>query len=72
LGSHKTPVRQLCQCERDSGPHLCHEGRLWSSGGVTAGIGLAPALIDSDFGSEVAFGGRPLSRRFLKRAGEQS
>ena len=47
-------------------------GRIWTSGGVTAGIDLALALVEADHGSELA---QQIAREllvFVRRPGGQS
>jgi transcriptional regulator GlxA family with amidase domain len=48
------------------------DGATWSSGGVTAGIDLALALIEDDFGSVVALKTARVMVVFVKRPGGQS
>jgi transcriptional regulator GlxA family with amidase domain len=38
----------------DADPIYVHEGRVWTSAGVTAGLDLALALVEEDHGAEVA------------------
>src|SRR5437879_6355791 len=48
------------------------DGPVWTSAGMTAGIDLAPAVIEKDFGADVA---RAVARRLVvyhRRAGGQS
>ncbi|MFZ0900442.1 MAG: hypothetical protein WBW98_03050 [Candidatus Sulfotelmatobacter sp.] len=33
---------------------MCGDGKFWTAAGVTAGIDLSLAVIEEDFGSEVA------------------
>ena len=49
-----------------------HDGRVWSSAGVTTGIDLALALIEEDCGRETAIGVARVLVVYLKRAGGQS
>ena len=49
-----------------------HDGRIWSSAGVTTGIDLALALIEQDAGREVAMHVARILVVYLKRAGGQS
>ena len=49
-----------------------HDGSVWSSGGVTSGIDLALALVEDDFGSEVALKTARVMVVFVKRPGGQS
>ncbi|SDV46771.1 GlxA family transcriptional regulator [Chitinasiproducens palmae] len=48
------------------------QGRLWTSAGVTAGIDLALALVEQDFGKEVALEVAGELVVYLKRPGGQS
>src|SRR5215470_1051375 len=49
-----------------------HDGRVWTSAGVTSGIDLALALIEQDAGREVALEVARMLVVYLKRAGGQS
>ena len=49
-----------------------HDGRVWSSAGVTTGIDLALALIEEDAGRQVAMNVARMLVVYLKRAGGQS
>ena len=49
-----------------------HDGRVWTSAGVTSGIDLALALIEQDAGREVAIKVARILVVYLKRAGGQS
>jgi len=53
-------------------PLFTHEGKLWSSAGVAAGIDLALAMVDEDHGHEVAMQVAQSLVVFLKRPGGQS
>ncbi len=56
----------------DPDPIYIHDGRYWSSAGVTAGIDLALALVEEDFGVDVA---QHIARwlvMFLHRPGGQT
>jgi transcriptional regulator GlxA family with amidase domain len=48
-----------------------HDGRIWTSGGVTAGIDLALAIIEDDLGSELALQAARVMVVFAKRPGGQ-
>lgn len=48
------------------------DGRLWTSGGVTAGIDLALALIEADLGKDIAIATARQLVVFVKRPGGQS
>ncbi len=71
---------RFCPRLRDSFPKIrvepdaifVQDGRIWSSAGVSAGIDLALAMIEEDFGHTIAL---DVARRlvvFLKRPGGQS
>jgi transcriptional regulator GlxA family with amidase domain len=49
-----------------------HDGQMWSSAGVSAGIDLALALIEEDYGHRVAIETARQMVVFMKRAGGQS
>jgi transcriptional regulator GlxA family with amidase domain len=49
-----------------------HDGKVWSSAGVTTGIDLALALIEEDAGRQVAMNVARMLVVYLKRAGGQS
>lgn len=49
-----------------------HDGRVWTSAGVTSGIDLALALIEQDAGRDVAIHVARILVVYLKRAGGQS
>jgi transcriptional regulator GlxA family with amidase domain len=49
-----------------------HDGRIWSSAGVTSGIDLALSLIEQDAGRKVAIEVARMLVVYLKRAGGQS
>ena len=38
----------------DADPIYTHDGSVWTSAGVTAGIDLALAMVEADYGSEIA------------------
>ena len=56
----------------DSDPIFIHDGRLWTSAGVTAGMDLALALVEVDLGSAVALAVARELVMFLRRPGSQS
>lgn len=58
------------QVEPDS--VFIHDGDVWTSAGVTAGMDLALALVDEDLGPDVALAVARLLVVFLKRPGGQS
>jgi len=49
-----------------------HEGAVWTSAGVTAGMDLAPALVEEDYGRDVALAVARELVVFLRRPGGQS
>jgi transcriptional regulator GlxA family with amidase domain len=49
-----------------------HDGPVWTSGGVTSGIDLALALIEDDFGAQLALKTARIMVVFVKRPGGQS
>ena len=56
----------------DPDPIYIHDGRLWSSAGVTAGIDLSLALVEDDLGTEVAQVVARWLVMFLRRPGGQT
>ncbi len=56
----------------DADPIFINDGPFWTSAGVTAGMDLALALVESDLGHEVAIGVARELVMFLKRPGSQS
>ncbi|XPV76245.1 MAG: GlxA family transcriptional regulator [Desulfovibrio sp.] len=48
------------------------DGNIWTSGGVTAGIDLALALVEKDFGLEIALEASRKLLVYFKRPGSQS
>jgi transcriptional regulator GlxA family with amidase domain len=56
----------------DPDPVFIHDGHVWTSAGVTAGMDLALALVEEDLGPEVALAVARLLVVFLKRPGGQS
>ena len=56
----------------DPEPIFIHEGRIWTSAGVTAGIDLALALVEEDYGHKVAIATARQLVMFIKRPGGQS
>ncbi|MEV0999008.1 GlxA family transcriptional regulator [Nonomuraea sp. NPDC050202] len=53
-------------------PIFIHDGRIWSSAGVTAGMDLALALVEEDRGQQVALKVARQLVLFLRRPGNQS
>ena len=58
--------------EVDADALFITDGRIWTSGGVTAGIDLALALIEADLGHRTAIGIARQLVMFVKRPGGQS
>jgi transcriptional regulator GlxA family with amidase domain len=56
--------------ERD--PIFVHDGPVWTSAGVTAGIDLSLALVEEDLGRAIALGVARYLVMFLKRPGGQA
>ncbi len=56
----------------DADPIYVHDGQIWTSAGVTAGIDLSLALIEEDLGRKIAMQVARHLVVFLKRAGGQS
>lgn len=56
----------------DPDPIYVHDGRIWTSAGVTAGIDLALALVQDDLGTEVAQTVARWLVMFLHRPGGQT
>ena len=56
----------------DPDPIYVHDGRVWTSAGVTAGIDLALALVQADMGTEVAQTVARWLVMFLHRPGGQT
>ncbi len=56
----------------DADPIYVHDGGVWTSAGVTAGIDLALALVDDDLGTEVAQTVARWLVMFLHRPGGQT
>ena len=56
----------------DPDPIFVHDGPVWSSAGVTAGIDLSLALLEDDLGRAIALGVARQLVVFLKRPGGQA
>jgi transcriptional regulator GlxA family with amidase domain len=56
----------------DPDPVFIHEGDVWTSAGITAGIDLALALVEEDLGSTTALAVARALVVFLKRPGGQA
>jgi transcriptional regulator GlxA family with amidase domain len=76
VATHWASAQLLADCFADLRVEpdriFCHDGPVWSSGGVTAGIDLALALIEDDFGREAALKTARVMVVCMKRAGGQS
>jgi transcriptional regulator GlxA family with amidase domain len=66
LGRHYPAVKV------ESDPIFVHDGDVWSSAGMTAGIDLSLALVEEDLGRELALGVARNLVVFLKRPGGQA
>ncbi|WP_034292727.1 GlxA family transcriptional regulator [Herbaspirillum sp. RV1423] len=64
--------QQYPAIEVDPEPIFIREGDIWTSAGVTAGIDLALALIEQDYGHKVAIATARQLVMFIKRPGGQS
>ena len=58
--------------EVDAEPIYIHDGQVWTSAGVSAGIDLTLALIEEDYGHRVAIETARHLVMFIKRSGGQS
>jgi transcriptional regulator GlxA family with amidase domain len=56
----------------ESDPIFVHDGKVWTSAGVTAGIDLALALVEEDLGRDIALAVARYLVVFLKRPGGQA
>ena len=56
----------------DADPIYVHDGRVWSSAGVTAGIDLALAIVEHDHGADIAQTVARWLVMFLRRPGGQT
>ncbi|WP_420568811.1 GlxA family transcriptional regulator [Thalassovita sp.] len=65
-------AREYPEIEVDEDKIFVQDGHVFTSAGITAGMDLALALIESDFGSEIALSVAQLWVMFLKRPGGQS
>ena len=65
-------AREFPSVRVDSDPIYIHDGRVWSSAGVTAGIDLALALVEADHGPDVAQTVARWLVMFLHRPGGQT
>ena len=63
---------QIHEGSRLASPLFINDGSIWTSAGMSSGIDLALALVESDLGSELA---RAVAKRLVvyhRRAGGQS
>lgn len=51
---------------------VCHDGKIWSSGGISAGVDLALAIVEHDMGADIARTVARMMVMFLARPGGQS
>ncbi|HEX8611761.1 MAG TPA: DJ-1/PfpI family protein [Telluria sp.] len=58
--------------EVDADALFIHDGSVWTSAGVTAGIDMSLALIEADYGHRIAIQTARQLVMFIKRAGGQS
>jgi transcriptional regulator GlxA family with amidase domain len=65
-------ARQYPEVKVDTEPIFVRDGNIYTSAGVTAGMDLALALVEEDFGSEVAIRIARAYVMFLRRPGGQS
>jgi len=65
-------MRSCPEAQVDADPIFIHDGALWTSAGVTAGIDLALALIEADLGHATAIAVARDLVVFMKRPGGQS
>jgi transcriptional regulator GlxA family with amidase domain len=68
---HELQARFPAARVSDEGIHV-HDGRVWTSAGLTAGIDLALALVEEDQGHTVAMTVAKRMVLFLRRSGNQS
>jgi transcriptional regulator GlxA family with amidase domain len=65
-------ARRFPAARVESDPIFVHDGSVWTSAGVTAGIDLALALVEEDLGRTVALAVARYLVVFLKRPGGQA
>lgn len=51
---------------------VCQDGRIWSSGGISAGVDLALAMVENDMGADIARSVARMMVMYLARPGGQS
>ncbi len=76
VATHWAWVERLRQrhpeVEVDADALFIHDGSVWTSAGVTAGIDMSLALIEADYGHRIAIQTARQLVMFIKRAGGQS
>ena len=65
-------ARRFPRVQVEPDPIFVHDGKAWTSAGVTAGIDLALALVEEDLGRAVALAVARYLVVFLKRPGGQA
>src|SRR5437763_617178 len=65
-------ARSYARIQVEADPVFVHDGDVWTSAGVSAGIDLALALVEEDLGPRVALAVAQNLVVFLKRPGGQS
>jgi transcriptional regulator GlxA family with amidase domain len=72
-GKHaKDLAEKFPRLEVDARPLFCKKGKMYTCGGITAGIDLSLALIEEDFGPGVALAVARELVVYLKRPGDQA
>jgi transcriptional regulator GlxA family with amidase domain len=56
----------------DADALVCHDGKVWSSGGISAGVDLALAIVENDLGADIARSVARMMVMFLARPGGQA
>ena len=64
--------RRAPDCDVDPDPIFVHDGMVWTSAGVTAGMDLALALVEQDHDAELALSVARWLVMYLRRPGGQS
>ena len=65
-------AKQYPRVNVEADPIFVRDGRVWTSAGVTAGMDLALALVEEDFGAEIALAVARELVVYLRRPGGQS
>lgn len=65
-------ARRFPECQVEPDRIYVQDGNVWTSAGVTAGIDLALALVEQDFGSQLALEVARWGVMYLRRPGGQS